>query len=63
MKDIVKVRIQGSSITITIPKELAADLGWNEGDRVLLESTLREPPNYLTGIAVGPKILKIAKIE
>ncbi len=38
MKKIVKLRKQGNSLIITIPKEQLDILKWNENDYVLLET-------------------------
>jgi putative addiction module antidote len=36
-KDFVKLRKQGNSLVITIPKEMIETLGWNEGNELYLE--------------------------
>ena len=59
MKKIVKLRKQGNSLTITVPKDLASDLKWNEEDYILLESIAQTPDSMLR----GPKYLKAAKVD
>ena len=42
---------------------MLADLNWKEGDDVFIESEPTEPASYLSGMAQGPKILKITKVK
>ena len=37
LKSFVKLRKQGNSLVVTIPKRLLEALGWKEGDYVLVE--------------------------
>ncbi|MGB9676115.1 MAG: AbrB/MazE/SpoVT family DNA-binding domain-containing protein [Candidatus Bathyarchaeales archaeon] len=37
-KDFVKLRRQGNSLVITIPKEIAATLGWKFEDELYIEA-------------------------
>ena len=59
MKRIVKLRKQGNSLTITVPKDLVADLKWKENDEILLESETQT----LDSMFRGPKSLKAGKID
>ena len=59
MKKIVKLRRQGSSLVITIPKDLIDDLKWKEDTDILLESQDLTPDS----IFKGSKILKVGKID
>jgi hypothetical protein len=59
MKKIVKLRRQGSSLIITIPKDLIDDLKWKEDTDILLESQELTPDS----IFKGSKILKAGKID
>ncbi len=59
MKKIVKLRKQGNSLTITIPKDMLSDLKWNENDYIMLESEVQIPDSMFK----GPKFLKAGKID
>ena len=59
MKKIVKLRKQGNSLTITIPKDMITDLKWNENDYIFLETEVQAPQSMLK----GPKFLKAGKID
>ena len=59
MKKIVKLRKQGNSLTITIPKDLAADLKWKEEDFIMLDSVPQAPDAKFK----GPKALKAEKVD
>jgi antitoxin component of MazEF toxin-antitoxin module len=55
----VKLRKQGSSLILTIPKELVDELKWKENDDIILESELQKTETYFR----GQKILKAGKID
>ncbi len=59
MRKLVKLRKQGSSLIITIPKDIADDLKWKEGDDIILESEALKIETYFK----GTKILKAGKID
>lgn len=59
MRKLVKLRKQGSSLIITIPKELVDDLKWKEDDDIILESEPLKIETYFR----GSKILKAGKIN
>jgi antitoxin component of MazEF toxin-antitoxin module len=59
LKKIVKLRRQGNSLIVTIPKDLVADLKWKENEYMMLESEIQDP----TSIFRGPKMLKVGKID
>lgn len=59
MRKLVKLRKQGSSLIVTIPKELVDDLKWKEDDDIILESEPQKIETYFR----GPKILRAGKID
>lgn len=59
MRKMVKLRKQGSSLILTIPKELVDELKWKENDDIILESELQKTETYFR----GQKILKAGKID
>lgn len=58
-KKIVKLRRQGNSLVVTIPKELIEYLNWKENEYVLVEAK-ESSENLRFG---GEKMLKIERVE
>jgi len=60
-KDFVRLRKQGNSLVVTIPKGIGRTLNWKEGDELFLEVKGIGPSDSFLKQQIEPRVLQVSK--